>query len=186
MKKLLSLLLILTLASGCNPDDTTSSDGNTGGSTTIPVETDPVTDPVGGTTGGATGNETKNTFTEEFMDLVNAHRASVGLRGLIHSEEITQLALEHSTNMANGSVAFGHDGFSERCSAARVAMGKANACGENVAYGQKTPKAVFDSWMNSSGHRANIEKSSYTHSGFAFKKKSNGTIYWTHLFLQVY
>ena len=60
MKKLLSLLLILTLASGCNPDDTTSSDGNTGGSTTIPVETDPVTDPVGGTTGGATGNETKN------------------------------------------------------------------------------------------------------------------------------
>jgi uncharacterized protein YkwD len=56
--------------------------------------------------------------------------------------------------------------------------------GENVESGKKTAQVVFTSWMNSSGHRANIEQSRYTHCGFAFKKSSSGTIYWAQLFLE--
>ena len=36
------------------------------------------------------------------------------------------------------------------------------SAGENIAYGQRTPQAVVNAWMNSSGHRANILSSSYT------------------------
>ena len=34
--------------------------------------------------------------------------------------------------------------------------------GENIAKGQRTPQEVMNSWMNSSGHRANILNSSFT------------------------
>ena len=52
--------------------------------------------------------------------------------------------------------------------------------GENIAYGQQTPQAVVDAWMNSSGHRANILNSSYTQIGVGFY--ANG-YYWTQMFI---
>jgi uncharacterized protein YkwD len=124
------------------------------------------------------------TFTQEFMELVNDHRISIGLRPLTHDQEVAKLAQTHSQDMASGKIAFGHGGFSERCSQARVALGGGNLCGENVAYGQKTPKSVFQSWMNSPGHRANIEQSRYTHSGLGYFQKASNTYYWTHLFIE--
>lgn len=33
--------------------------------------------------------------------------------------------------------------------------------GENIAYGQRTPQAVVNAWMNSNGHRANILNTSF-------------------------
>ena len=52
--------------------------------------------------------------------------------------------------------------------------------GENIAYGQRTPAAVMDAWMNSSGHRANILNSSYTHIGVGYCERGN---YWTQMFM---
>ena len=137
-----------------------------------PIETSPPT------------SSTK-TMTEEFMALVNDHRTDLGLKPLIHDEVLGDIAREHSEDMANRSVAFGHTGFSQRCTDARAVMGGGNWCGENVAMGQKTVQAAFNSWMNSSGHRANIEKSRATHTGFGYKQTSTGTYYWTQIFLEV-
>lgn len=125
------------------------------------------------------------TMTEEFMELVNKHRVSIGLLPLIHDESMGSIAEGHSADMASGSVAFGHDGFSGRCSEARAALGGGNLCAENVAMGQKTVTAAFTAWMNSPGHKANIEQARATHSGFGYKKSSSGTYYWTQIFLEL-
>lgn len=119
------------------------------------------------------------------MDLVNDHRQGLGLRALIHDPGMEKIAQTHSQNMANGTVAFGHTGFSSRCSQARAILGGGNLCAENVAYGQKTPQAAFNSWMNSSGHRANIEQPRATHTGFGYAKSASGTLYWTQIFLEL-
>lgn len=55
--------------------------------------------------------------------------------------------------------------------------------GENIAYGQKTPEQVMEGWMNSSGHRANILRPSFTHIGVGYEQV-NGVNYWTQLFYQ--
>ena len=123
-------------------------------------------------------------MTEEFMNLVNNHRISLGKQPLDHLPELGAIARTHSEDMATNTVAFGHTGFSQRCSEARLVIGGGNLCAENVALGQKTVKAAFNSWINSSGHRANLEQTRVTHTGFGFKQSSSGTYYWTQIFLE--
>lgn len=53
--------------------------------------------------------------------------------------------------------------------------------GENIAWGQKSPEAVMDSWMNSPGHKSNILKSGYTKIGVGVYE-SGGRLYWVQLF----
>ena len=54
------------------------------------------------------------------------------------------------------------------------------SAGENIAMGYKTPEAVVDGWMNSSGHRANILNSSFTKIGVGYVKDGH---YWTQIFI---
>ena len=53
---------------------------------------------------------------------------------------------------------------------------------ENIATGQATVAEALRSWMNSSGHRANILNSGYRKLGVAGYVGSNGRIYWTQQF----
>lgn len=120
----------------------------------------------------------------DLMTLVNDHRISIGLRPLDHVDGLREIAEGHSRNMASGSVSFGHSGFSIRCSQGRTVLGGGNLCSENVARGQKTVEAAFQSWMNSSGHKANLEQPRSTHTGFGFARSSSGVWYWTQIFLE--
>lgn len=199
MKKLFLIILLFTLS--CNkdssstssetsapsqtrePDSSTIDDGNDSGSTTGSY-TNGGSGSGGDDSGSGAPDTTNKTWTDEFVDLVNAHRSSMGLRTLVNSDGMADIAREHSLDMASGRVAFGHTGFSGRCSEARAVLGGGNWCAENVAAGQKTPQAAFTSWMNSSGHRANIESSKATHMGFGYAKNSSGKYYWTQIFLQ--
>jgi len=54
--------------------------------------------------------------------------------------------------------------------------------GENIAAGQKTPEEVMNSWMNSSGHRANILNPAYTEIGIGYFAGGSYGSYWTELF----
>ena len=54
--------------------------------------------------------------------------------------------------------------------------------GENIAWGQKSPEAVMQGWMNSDGHRANILNEKFTKIGVGYYQNSQGTNYWTQLF----
>ena len=55
------------------------------------------------------------------------------------------------------------------------------AAGENIAQGYATPEAVVKGWMNSSGHRANILSSNFTHIGIGY---DNNGHYWTQMFIK--
>ena len=53
--------------------------------------------------------------------------------------------------------------------------------GENIAYGYSSPSSVHNAWMNSSGHRANILRSSFRYAGVGHCT-SGSTNYWVVLF----
>ena len=107
MKVLLIGLLLLNIS--CNKDEPKLEDGFLGDA----AETS------GGTTTGGTVTETK---TIEFISLINNHRISLGLKALIHDEELADIATTHSANMATGVTPFGHDGFSERCAEGTIVL----------------------------------------------------------------
>jgi uncharacterized protein YkwD len=120
----------------------------------------------------------------QFLALINEHRKEIGAPLLSLNDQLSTIALGHSTNMANETVDFGHTGFSGRCTDARNAVNGGNLCAENVAMGQKTARAVFDAWMDSPGHRANMEQARFTHMGIAYKQNRNGTFYWTQILVE--
>jgi uncharacterized protein YkwD len=122
--------------------------------------------------------------TEEFITLVNNHRISLGKQPLGHITALGSIDRTHSEDMATKTVGFGHSGFLQRCNEARIVMNGGNLCAENVAMGQKTASAVFNSWMNSPGHRTNLEQSRVTHIGLGFKQSVSGTFYWTQILIE--
>ena len=65
------------------------------------------------------------------LDQTNEFRKSHGLPALLWSQHLHDIAMEHSYNMHEKKVKFGHDGFSER--SARLPFYHSGS-GENVAY----------------------------------------------------
>lgn len=59
-----------------------------------------------------------------------------------------------------------------------------NTCGENIAFGQRSPGQVVKEWMRSPLHRGNILKSGYTHIGVGcHRRKGDNKPYWSQFFL---
>jgi uncharacterized protein YkwD len=56
------------------------------------------------------------------------------------------------------------------------------AYAENIAMGQSTAAAAMDSWMHSSGHRANILNANLTEIGTALARDSASRPYWVQVF----
>lgn len=119
----------------------------------------------------------------EVVRLVNVQRSKKGLQKLKSNWEIARVARYKSQDMINKkyfshiSPTFGSpfkmmESFGIRFSAA----------GENIAYGQNSPAAVMNAWMNSPGHRANILSATYTNIGVGLAKSKTGVCYWTQLF----
>lgn len=125
-----------------------------------------------------------STLELSYLDLLNNHREKLGMSLLINLVEIEEMALEHSFNMAQGSVRFGHSGFSNRCRKLESEL-RSSGCGEIVARGQKTSKDVLSAWLNSPAHRKSIENPNYTHTGLGLKKDNNGKTYWTQIFITI-
>ena len=55
---------------------------------------------------------------------------------------------------------------------------------ENIAMGQPNSQDVVRTWMNSSGHRANILNPNHHHIGVGAYRTEGGTIYWVQQFTQ--
>ena len=121
------------------------------------------------------------------MALVNQHRASMGLVALTVNATLTDAAVWKSRHMA----AYGY--FAHDDPAPPVARSRSRACstagtprggslGENIAAGQQTPSAVMTAWLNSPGHRANIEAPSFRSIGVGVAVGGPYGIYWTQDF----
>jgi uncharacterized protein YkwD len=111
---------------------------------------------------------------------MNDHRVSLGLQPLIWDSGVAAVARAHSQDMADRHF-FSHanpDGLLpwDRLRGAGISY---KAAGENIIHGYTTGASVLTAWLNSAGHRANIESPTYTHHGVG----KFGT-YWTHVFIR--
>ncbi|MGC6431849.1 MAG: CAP domain-containing protein [Jejuia sp.] len=121
------------------------------------------------------------TIAEEILMIVNTHRASIGENALEFDTLANDLAYEHTLYMIDQQD-INHDDFDAR-SDRLFSEANASRTGENVAYGQPTAQAVMDAWLNSSGHRKNIE-GDFTHIGIAAVKSTSGRYYYTQIFFR--
>lgn len=115
------------------------------------------------------------------VDLVNEHRVSEGCEPLSWHGGLAQVADEHSTDMRDRDF-FSHtnpDGESPFDRMHGAGLEWSGAAGENIAWGTGSGQAAFEMWINSPGHRANIENCSYTHHGVGLVDTR-----WTHLFVE--
>lgn len=115
---------------------------------------------------------------------VNEQRVASRLSPLQWQDSIAEAAREHSVRMAEGTVAFGHDGFQERIEQLRAGFTFTTAA-ENVGYctDQGDPvEVIVNGWMQKADHRANI-LGDFNVSGVGAAEGKNGEIYITQLFL---
>ena len=118
-------------------------------------------------------------YAREVAGIVNRERAANGLSPLKYSDQLSEAALVRAQEIQS---VFSHTRPNgTRCFTAVTEAGISyRSAGENIAYGQRTPEEVMNSWMNSSGHRANI-LGSYDYIGIGVTYK-NGTYYWSQFF----
>lgn len=126
-------------------------------------------------------NTTSASYVQQVIDLVNEERAKAGLSPLTESSSVAQAADIRAKEIATSFSHTRPDG-SSFSTALQQSGASYRGAGENIAYGQRTPEAVMNSWMNSQGHRANILNENYTTIGVGYYEDANGTDYWTQLF----
>jgi len=128
-----------------------------------------------------TMDSTVLSFEQEVIRLVNEKRAENGLKPLKHNWELSRVARYKSQDMKDNRY-FSHTSptYGSPYEMMRNFGISFRRAGENIARGQKTPQAVVNAWMNSSGHRANILNASYTEIGVGYVKDGN---YWTQMFI---
>lgn len=134
---------------------------------------------------GETMSDTELAWAMEVLDLTNRERILNNLPTLAWHDEAAQVGFEHAVDMRVRNF-FDHtnpDGIgpSTRLSNAGVAWW---SMGENIARGQDTPQQVVDAWMNSTGHRANILNSNYTHLGVGVHIGPPQGPWWVQVFLR--
>jgi len=114
---------------------------------------------------------------DDLINLHNQHRISKGLLSLKNDPELTQAAQEWAENMASKRKLY-HGGYKN----IGDEEGVWTSLGENIASGQKTQQRVFECWLESSGHRANIENNKYRYIGCGMAEDKYGEKYWCVIF----
>ena len=84
--------------------------------------------------------------------------------------------------MATGKVPFSHNGFEDRAKRIKAKLKNVTSWAENVAFGDKTARQVVDMWLNSPGHRKNIE-GNYNLSGIGLSVDKTGNTFFTQIFI---
>ncbi|GBG57052.1 serine protease [Sporomusaceae bacterium FL31] len=132
-----------------------------------------------GTTGTTTTTSSTDVSTAEAkaVELMNADRRANGLSDLKVSSALTAVARSHAQDMVSRNF-FSHTnpdgkGLTDRLKQANISY---SAAGENIAENTNVQSAET-SFMNSSGHRANILNSNYTTVGIGVAFDSDGTVY---------
>ena len=143
---------------------------------------------VGDCTTGSDWGTSRPDLASSVVSLINSHRTSMGLVALNVSPTLTNAAVWKARHMAKYSY-MAHDDPAPPV--ARTPADRLEACGypsrttgwgENIAYGYSTAASVVDAWLNSPGHKANIENSSYRSTGVGAAADTSGVIYWSQEF----
>ncbi len=124
------------------------------------------------------------------VELVNAHRATVGAAALVSNGLMRDFCRSHSSNMASGRVPFGHEGMEQRFDTISRSIPRGGPIGENVYYGpwttvEESAQQAFRAWINSPPHRTNIENPRFNLTGVgAVRDSSQQRLYLTQKFMQ--
>ena len=121
------------------------------------------------------------TFAEQVVELVNPERTKAGLNAVTLDQNIASAALVRAKEI---ETSFSHTRPNgSKFSTALTEQGVTfKGAGENIAWGQKSPEAVMQAWMNSEGHRANILNKNFTKIGVGYYQNAAGRNFWTQLF----
>lgn len=117
--------------------------------------------------------------TAQVVALTNQARVNAGCAALRVDPRLTAAAQGHSDDMSARGY-FAHDSLDGRTFSDRItAQGYPSPGGENIAQGQQDAQEVVTAWMNSPGHRRNIEDCSFTTIGVGLAGTDE---YWTQDF----
>ena len=159
-------------------DEVELPDGSTGTSTNEPAAGDSA-EP------GTEERQAESTQAEAILNLVNRERQKAGVPALTLSEKLTSIANTKAQDMADKNY-FSHDSptYGSPFDMLKHFGVSYSAAGENIAAGQKTAEEVMNSWMNSSGHKANILNKNYTQLGVGFYRGGQYGTEWVQLFIR--
>ena len=121
--------------------------------------------------------------TTEVLNLVNQERAAAGLPALQLDADAQRAAKAHAEDMS-GRNYFAHntpEGWTPTQRLQMLGASGYSGWGENIAVGQSSPAAVMNAWMNSTGHRENILRATFTHLGVGVDES---TRHWVQVFLR--
>ena len=155
-----------------------ASQSTTAAQTTQPATTAAPTTQQGTTAAGSSNSS----YVSQVVTLVNEERAKAGLAALTVDSKAEAAAAVRAKEIMT-SFSHTRPNGSSFSTALKEQGASYSTAGENIAWGQKTPQEVVTGWMNSSGHRANILGANYTKIGCGFYQGSDGTCYWSQLFM---
>ncbi|MGB3292882.1 MAG: CAP domain-containing protein [Phormidesmis sp.] len=127
-----------------------------------------------------------NSFFSELLTLTNQARQEHDLPPLTFSYQLGQAAQSYAEDLATQNF-FSHTGKDGSTITSRIqATGYPyRSAGENLAAGQRSAHSVFQSWMISEGHRANILNDQFTEVGFGLFDSTGSSdfgLYWVQNF----
>ena len=146
---------------------------------TFSCSTDSIDDNVNAITADLVVPQAK-TIEIEILELINDHRLSMGLNPLRNMDIIKSQAYSHTDYMVDNNVV-SHDNFYARKNYLMSTAG-AKSVSENVAFGFTSAQSVVNAWLNSEGHKDNIE-GNYTDFDISAEQNSEGKWYYTNIFI---
>jgi uncharacterized protein YkwD len=118
----------------------------------------------------------------QLLVLVNQYRVSQGLNELEPINHVSFKSYEHNLYMIEKKE-ISHDLFTERSNNLIQVLGAVKV-GENLAYNFSTPGSALNAWINSPGHKKNLD-GDYTHFGVSITVDAEtGKSYYTNMFLK--
>lgn len=167
MKKIMCAMMFVVISitmNSCSAESAEGSDNST-------------------TTEALISNYSYNDSETETMKLINDYRLSIGLNALEKINHISFKCEEHNNYMITNNVV-DHNDFTSRSNNIVNVLG-AKKVGENVAYNYKTSEAAVRAWLDSPGHKQNIE-GDFTHFGLSVTTDSKtGKKYYTNIFAKI-
>ena len=133
----------------------------------------------------ATCETTARSMEREVFRSINEHRAGMGLKPLRWEEQLAMVCRLYSTEMASRDVYGGHSGIDFR-GAMVVSLVECQSYRENIgmAMNVTAPSSrVVSSWLESPGHRRNIE-SDATITGVGVSRSESGAWFFVQIFVR--
>ncbi len=135
------------------PSSSGSSNSGTGGSSSS------------GNTSSSTETSNMNSDEKEVFDLINKQRTNNGLAALKNDSEVQRVARIKAQDMVNNNY-FSHTSptYGSPFDMLKSFKISYKTAGENIA-GNSSNSSAVTTWMNSSGHKANILNSNFNYTG---------------------